>query len=226
MKNKMIKGLLLIIAATTLLLMGLGIIAWSTNIIFSIVFTALAIYTLFIKKWFIAFVSLAFLINNNAKALGIDVSLWHLILAALLFSIGFKLLFNKNSHKGVFTIIIDDEEDHLDSESESYNLSSILGSKVHYIHSDILTVVNCSVELGNMEVFLNQAQLKNNLLVIDVDVNVGSLTLHIPKTWKVIDNVSCLLGDSTLSRNFEGTSENTVKIIGTTSLGSVEIKSI
>ena len=159
---------------------------------------------------------------------------WTLILTAILASAGLAILYpHKNwrfhstiKHHGrsgdnlpKFT-----EGDIDNNPSVSVNFSSVS----RRIHANNLETVQLSCNFGEMEIFLDQAELAPTGAEIILNCSFGAIKLYIPRHWKIIDRLSCSLGGVDIERNFTALAENApqVTLTGSVSFGGVEIRFI
>lgn len=157
-----------------------------------------------------------------------EFSTWLLILTAVLFSIGFHSIFRKhpkvkshcNSRYGKDEYhTIEDIDDNNPFAKVSFGASS------KYLHAPALKTGQFSCNFGALEIFFDQVQPNPDGAEIFLDCSFGSISLYIPKSWKIIDNLTTSLGsvqnDMRLSRPDEHAPKVTLN--GSVSLGSIEI---
>ncbi|MFV0379271.1 MAG: LiaF transmembrane domain-containing protein [Anaerorhabdus sp.] len=230
MKNKKILGLSLVGLAVLILLKGFGFIDFEiTNIIMGIISLIVIMSGIAEKKWGKIFFGLAFLFWIYGNKI-YNISSFYLFMAALLLTVGFNMIFKNDKKSKFVSIVLDDDEKeetftHSDNQS-NFKLETNVGSRTHYINSKNLESISCNANVGSITIYLDQAELKNGTLNINLEINLGSVVLYIPKEWSVYDDVESTLGKVSSVGGFSTNSENTVRIYGDVSLGNLEIISI
>lgn len=211
------------------------------SIVFTIGLTAFLINGLVRRSFGIILFALAFLVIVNDERLGLEaITPWPVLGAALLGTIGLKLLFpgfHKHRAKRHGGRVI---AEHRSGETVSYENS--FGSVVRYVPAEILNV-RLDNSFGSMEIYFSDALLKGHVVNVDVDSSFGNVTLYVPKEWEVMNNAKQAFGsvkavelsfgfeqtaqDSTSANPAEASGEkNTLYITGEISFGALVIEAI
>ncbi len=207
-------GIVAIAAAVLVLLSSFGIITLGINIGILVAIAAIAviaIYSAFHFFWAgFFFLAATIIVIMNANGLYFDLegsAIGGLYIAAALLTVAFHLFFRKS----VFGISIGSDHD------------ATFGSATRYIEDEFeFEKLECN--FGSIKAFLEQAKPKNGHATIDVECNFGGIEIYVPKTWKVIDRVTCSFGNFE-QKNRSSTSEKspTLTITGECSFGAVTV---
>ena len=158
------------------------------------------------------------------------VSVWVLILAAVLASIGLGVLLpekkrhRKHQYEGCRP------EMHAEDGGDTNNpcVSVQFGSVSRYLRSENLETATLNCKFGALEVFFDQVQLSPNGAEMICNCSFGSIELFVPKEWKVVDKLNCTLGGVEYKGRHSTPEENSpqLTITGNISFGGVEIRSV
>lgn len=201
------------------------------SLLATVFLAAIVIHSVIRLNYFGIFIPAAFLYMIYSAPLSwVVISPWILILASILISIGFSLIFNKHSKKAWCS--------HHGSDHFSHNKENIddnnpytkvsLSSSSKYLHSDCLKSGNFKCSLGELELYFDQVQLSPEGAEIHLDCSLGSIILYVPKSWNVETKINITLGDVLDKKVNVNTSEGAPKLTltGRVSLGSIEVKHI
>jgi predicted membrane protein len=204
------------------------------TVIATAILAALVIPSLFNRNFFGIFFPLAFLYMIYREPLELpDISSWQLLVAALLASIGFSILFGTHRSKVVCFHKRNDysyksipNKEDIDDNNPYTKVN--FGSSSKYLHSDSLKTGQFIVSFGALEVYFDQAQLSPDGAEINIDCSFGAIELFVPKHWKVRDNIKATLGGVENNSRFASPSEDAPQLIinGNVQFGGVEIKYI
>ena len=199
----------------------------------TVLLAAIFIQSLVKLNFFGVFLSLAltYMIFQHPLDLYL-ISPWLLLLAAVLVSIGFHIIFRRQTkcqyeHRHEYH---DDGEyrtiEDVDGNNPSVKLS--FGSSIKYIHADALKSGRFTCSFGSVSVYFDQAQLDPGGAELYLDCSFGELKLYFPKDWRIVDKLSSSLGS--VRNDIKKTSDTdgfpAVTLTGGVSLGSIEILSI
>lgn len=156
-----------------------------------------------------------------------EITPWPVLGAALLGTIGLSIIFPKRNRwkKGShhFHVTCQDGEDCgeiLSGEEIWYEVS--FADAMKYIAGDVSKVcLECS--FGNLEVYFNDAVLKDNRANVVVDCSFGNMELYVPANWKVVTNIDSSFGGAEESGNCDPNGENTLFLKGEVSFGHLMI---
>lgn len=183
-------GILLILAAVVLVLdgfgakLGTGVSPW--RIIVGILVVGWIVRILLRRKPSDIFIPLAllFLIFEAplARAFGREdlISGWVLFLAAVLLTIGCRMLFRLKS----------------DESNEEQKSGGRIGDSSHYLDASSLNDGTADVRdnLGKVQVYVSDPSGYTGGGVITIADNLGSVTLHLPREWAIVTQTRDNLG--------------------------------
>jgi predicted membrane protein len=151
--------------------------------------------------------SLAFLLLLYQHVLGLSLSFWTILFAALLIDIGLSLIIGPFLHRRHFRkvlqifdgqserIIKDQTEDEDTDDGEKINLSGRFNSTVKYIHSQNLKTVKIAAHFCDLSVYFEQVEANNGKIEVYFDSAASNIELYIPQGWQVINELSPLLSN-------------------------------
>ena len=194
-KNNIFWGLFCILAAVLLVLSQINIIPNDdiVNLLLTVFFLEMLISGIKNMNWFKIFFSLAFIGIIYDEYLGtVTLTPWISLLAALLLSIGFSLIFSRNKYNNLKS-----EYDRND-DRERYNENNVVfnvafSSSAKHINSTDFCSANINCSFGALKIYLDNADILDSA-TINFDLIFAGVELYIPKKYKVINNVECLLG--------------------------------
>jgi predicted membrane protein len=158
-----------------------------------------------------------------------------LIIASILVTIGLSILLPKRHRKynKKFTnynkpkdcnqqVSVENSYDN----NPSINVS--FGATKHILQANSLEYAQLNCNFGSLEVYFDHVTPNPNGVTVDLKCSFGAIQLYIPRHWHVIDRVNCSMGGVDIDRGFSAPGENTpqITIIGSVSLGGVEISSL
>jgi predicted membrane protein len=209
------------------------------SILATVMLVALTIHSAVNRNFFGVFVPLAFLYMIYRQPLNfVQISVWLLLLAAVLASIGFSIIFPvrppnfvDHSHRNQFvpdgscgnSKYYSKSTENMDDNNPYAKVS--FGSSSKYLHADCLKSGRFFVSFGELEVFFDQAQLSPDGAELFLDCSFGSIKLYVPKQWRVIDWVRVSLGSVENDMRLACPDENAPELVlkGNVQLASVEI---
>ncbi len=230
MKNgrKIFWGVLFILGAVALLVGKLGYLGdfgfWS--ILLTIGLIGILIQGIFDRSFGTILFALAFLAIVNDKLLGIEaITPWPVLGAALLGTIGLDMIFPKHKWKNHIGIR-KEEIGEVIEEGTDGDLRFVVsfGESVKYVNSKEVSYVRGECSFGNLEIYFNNAELKNKQATVKVDCSFGSTVLHVPADWKVVLNVETSFGGADEHGHCNPSGENVLYVTGDVSFGNLEIR--
>lgn len=237
--NKIFWGVFLIIAAFIVICFPFGVF---DNIGFGTLAATVLLIPIFIKS----LTSLNFFgIFFSAAGLGIVYLTpfnkdfwWILLLAALLLTIGFQMLFGSIKKKRFDTQWQRNHPDQFQyhgKHSFSDNVENIngsvvncevsFGSSVKYLHSQSLQRANIKSSFAGAKVYFTDCIVDPNGAVIYIDSSFAGLELHIPSSWNVKQDVSSTVGAVDIVGNFSNVGPE-VLLTGNTGFSGVTVFAI
>lgn len=160
------------------------------------------------------------------------IPVWVALVAALLLQIGATIIFpKKNRFRNTVRNAV---RDHVSASSDTGSkeksghyeqgedfFENDLGSSTCYIDAARLGTFRVENDLGNLDVFIENAELYTGGGVIEVQNDLGKTTVHIPQGWAVDNRVNASLGSVRCSVPSEGSP--LITLIGSCDLGDVSI---
>ena len=241
--KKVFWGILFLLGALALLLGQLGYLEglgfWS--VFFSIVLLGILIEGMLTVSFGEILFSLAGLIIVNDELLHLEaITPWTVLGVALLGTIGLNIIFpkrkkwkvykgshwNKVWHGGknrgaIGCHVEEDNGEILSGEDIHYEVS--FGDAIKYISGQGISRVFLECSFGNLEVYFNDAVLKDNRADVAVDCSFGSIELYVPSGWKVITNIDNSFGGAEESGYGDPDGENVLYVKGDVSFGHMVI---
>ena len=223
---KIFWGLGFVLVAVALILDAIGVLAGITSplgevsilaLIGGLLLFAYAVSRLIRGKVEEIFLPLAFIFmifeKNIAYLLGRKdeniINNWLLFGCACLMWIGFSILFSgiKRKKKRKGEVFIDGN----------------IGSSVKYINCEGFKYEEIENDLGSYTVYFDNVEKYEGGGVLEIDNNLGSMTINVPSGWHIIMQVDNSLGGT--SAPSENNSDGpTITIKGDNNLGSVSVK--
>lgn len=170
------------------------------------------------------------------KPLGLPhISIWVLLLAAILCSIGLGMIIRKRPPRrqdvGNFSASsgntghVDTISDANEDDNNPYGKVSF-GSVTRYLHSTALRGGQFYASFGAIEVYCDQAQLAPEGAELFLDVSFGSIKLYVPRHWRVVDHMQKSVGgiDNDMRHVSLSGDSPTLVLTGNVSFGGVEIQ--
>lgn len=231
--KKIFWGILFILGALALIVGRLGYLEglgfWT--ILFSIGLVGLLIDGIFRKSFGTILFSAAFLAILHDKLLGIEaITPWPVLGAALLGTIGLSIIFPRHGqwkdhfHKNWHGSKEDIVREYLDGEEVRFECS--FGESVKYITSKELSLANLECSFGSLQVYFDNAELKNGAANVYVECSFGSAVIYVPSDWRVVINVNSSFGGVEEKGRCNPSGANTLQIMGDVSFGSLEVRYI
>lgn len=205
--KKIFWGVLFILGAVALIIGKLGYLGdigfWS--IFFTIGLLGFLVEGIFKRKYGTILFSLAFLIIVNDKFLGLEaITPWPVLGAALLGTIGLNILFpgkykiskhiGGTKHLLPEEIIIDNDECDDSEDGEEVRYEVVFGNAMKYVTSKSLSSVRGECVFGDLNIYLDNADLKNHQAEVRAEAVFGDIVLYVPAGWSVIQQVDTVFG--------------------------------
>ncbi len=163
--------------------------------VFKIGFTCLFVYLMYRgirrKDWGLIFIPGSLIFCQYDDLMGItSVSSFTIVFAAVLLTIGFNLLFNKDNFKrnnmeviydtdGQFTdYTVDDKKD-----GKKIVIDNRLGSTTRYIQEQDVKEIVVDNGMGQCTVYFQNCSLVDDVLKMKVDNGMGATTIYFPREW-------------------------------------------
>lgn len=211
MKN-IIGGIILLLVAVALVLYKLDIIAFDIfaglslwQIILGIVLLYFLVHSLFFHRSAGGtFFSLAFMGIVFSNELHIEKLVpWTLLVAALLATIAFEMIFGKKGHRDHFKYSGDNRGGMHHGNSNVITESvegDVINEKISftgvtkYIHSENFTSANIDCSFAGAEFYFDKAAIPSGRAVITVNSSFCGMTLFVPRNWEVQNDINSFFG--------------------------------
>ncbi|MBO4453187.1 MAG: hypothetical protein J5793_04565 [Clostridia bacterium] len=224
--GKIFWGIVLILSAVALILNGVGIefgygiTAW--RIILGIVLVAWLVYEIVRLKFTNLFFPLAFLFivfqGPIANACGMQgdkiIDVWIVLVAALLLTVGFKIMFRRKKVINVNGTNV--------NVGKNSTVGGKIGNETLYLDASDLSEVVVSEHLGSVEIFISNREAYDGNGQITICENLGKITVHIPGEWNVVTHSSENLGQVSIPQH-DATGDKSITLIITENLGQVVV---
>lgn len=241
---KIFWGVAFILVAVALILNALGVLASITSPFGEVSVFALAAGLLLLSHTVVQLVkgrigdifiplSLIFMLfeKNIAHVMSLDkediINNWLLFGCACLLSLGFSILFSgfkkKKRHFKLVHTFNDDDDDDDDDHCEIHHSEGNLGSTVKYINCDGFKYESIENNLGSFNVFFENVDKYEGGGVLEIENNLGSMTINVPSSWRIDMKIENSLGGFK-KPNDDGADGPTLKIRGENNLGGVTVK--
>lgn len=200
----------------------------------TVLLAAVLISSLVYLNFFGIFISAALLYLIYQAPFGWPVIIpWLLILAAVLASIGFSMIFHGRHHHWEHF----DWHEHCSSmDSCCKTGENIDGNDVYvktsfsesckYLHADCLKYAHLDSSFGKLSIYFDQVQLSPDGAQAFINASFGEMVLYIPGSWRVIDNLHAGFGavDNDMRNNTIDANAPTLTLTGNVSFGNLEIR--
>jgi Predicted membrane protein (DUF2154). len=196
----------------------------------TVLLAAVFVSSLVDLNFFGMFISLALLYPIYQQPLHLaEISVWLLLLAAVLASAGFSMIFHSHHHHWGNR----DWHDHWDGHArieENIDGNDVVAKasfseSCKYLHAESLKSARLVSSFGKLSVYFDQVRLSPEGAEAFVDVSFGEMVLYLSKNWRVVDNVHAGLGSVNNDiRNIPPEADApTLKLTGNVSFGNLEI---
>ena len=184
------------------------------------------------------FFSLAFLWALFGEAIGLPgASIWILLLAALLLTIGFSTIFPKKKkehewkehmesmHQTFDTCGAREVNENGEQTEASGNVSCYnkFGATTKYVTSSNFVSATLENHFGEMIVYFDNARIVGEDADIYVKASFGSVQLYLPREWRVENNINVTMGEVSEKNQSKSTGTPVVRLNGDVSLGDLKI---
>lgn len=244
MKNKFWRsfwGIFFLAAAALVVVNQMGILTYKLGfwaIIGSIIFALSLIDGLINRRITESVFSIAFLLMIYAQPLHITKLVpWTILLAAVLISIGLGIIFRNRFHTVAyankkikdFRNKRESISDHIFTDTVSNDkgahvvVDQTFSDTSRYIHSKELETIDVNGKMGDINIYLDDAQVAGDTVVMNLNITMTDLNIFLPLSWQIDNNLGTSLGELEI----EGTSNGggpTLLLQGHASLSDIDIK--
>lgn len=244
MKNKFWRsfwGIFFLAAAALVVVNQMGILTYKLGfwaIIGSIIFVLSLIDGIINRRITESVFSIAFLLMIYAQPLHITKLVpWTILLAAVLISIGLGIIFRNRFHTVAyankkikdFRNKRESISDHIFTDTVSNDkgahvvIDQTFSDTSRYIHSKELETIDVNGKMGDINIYLDNAQAASDTVVMNLNITMTDLNIFLPLSWQIDNNLGTSLGELEI----EGTSNGggpTLLLQGHASLSDIDIK--
>jgi predicted membrane protein len=220
--KRIFQGVLFILSAAFVVVSQMGYLGvysiWEALLI---AFLAIIVLNgIFIKRSFCILIPISLLVILFKAQIGIaNISSWTIIIAAILLAIGLSIIFRKG-HCSCKMKNKNFKKETRDENNIDINVS--MGSSIQYITSEDLESVNISCKLGELNVFFDEANIKEKEVTVHLNIALAGVELYVPKSWEIVNNVSTNLAEVE-DNNRKGNKNKKLILTGSVSLGALKI---
>lgn len=232
-KRNIFWGVFFILGAVFILAAKLGFMqdvgVWS--LIWTVLFAALLVRSLYRIDFFGIFFSVAFLGILYAEPLGITaITPWPILGAALLLGIGCKMIFPQKKRfrdrvhfriKGNPDVTPEKVINGQDGAQVSHQVS--FGSAVKYINSENFESASFECSFGYLKVYFDNAVMQSSSASVHLENSFGAMELYIPKSWMVENQMENAFAGTDEEGKAEPDGLHTLYLYGDNSFGGITI---
>lgn len=223
-------GIVLLLGAAAMLLGRFGFLGgigfWT--IVFDIFLLAALVRGIARRGFGTILFSLAFLIIVNDELLGLEaITPWPVLAAALLGTIGLKLLFpgfgrHGFSHPKRRGMNRNNRIEQYDRDGGRVSCENVFGDATKYL-SGVVSHVEIENVFGSTQVYFTEALLENHAATVQLESVFGSVVLYVPGAWQVLPNMETVFGRAEENGECDPYGEDVLHIEGSVVFGSLEI---
>lgn len=228
--NRTLSGILLIAAAVFLLLICFIPLPFTLSpgkLVATVLCFILGGYLIAHRHIDLIFIPIAILYvqfeGYIADSLGLTaplISRWILVAIVFLLCVGTRRLFKEKYRYKKYTDFVNGDDHSVPNHAENN-----LATKIRYVDAAAVGDVYFENNLGKLEVFIQNEENYPGGLTMKLENNLGSLTVHVPAAWNVVEkNSENQLGDIYIRPNTDPNGK-TLFIRAENNLGRTEIVS-
>lgn len=226
-------GVLFLLGAVAVIISRLGYLQglgfWS--VLITVFLAGFLINGVFKRNWGQILFSLAFIGIVNARLLGIEKLVpWTLLLAALLGTIGLNMLLPRRRliekhHFAEGKKTGDPAGDDVVAMAgeEEVHYQNSFGSAIKYFGYRQLEYAHLESSFGLLEVYFDNAVLKDQAGLVKVEPSFGVIRLYVPASWRVIIDVNTNFGGVEESGCCDPAGKEVLTVTGDISFGCLQI---
>lgn len=222
-------GIFFIVAAVAIILNQLGIFTGVSliNLVITILLIPIIIKSIKYINFAGILIPLSIIAILYADKLGIqNLTPWPILGAAIFLSIGLSFIIHPRNHRninGKNDEGFSSEESINETDKGEVNIYTRFSSSIKYINSDNLKNANLDCSFGAMKVYLDNVKFEGDEGIIDFNISFSGVEIYVPKQWKIINNVDCVL--AAIEEKNRPIEEGKVRVVlkGKTSFSGVEI---
>lgn len=223
-------GIVLLLGAAAILLGRFGFLGgigfWT--IVFDIFLLAILVRGITRGGFGAIIFSLAFLIIVNDELLGLEaITPWPVLAAALLGTIGLKLLFPGFDRYGFRhserrKMNRNKRSEQYDRDGSRVSCENAFGDATKYL-SGVVGHVEIENVFGSTQVYFTEVLLENHTATVRLETVFGGVVLYVPGAWQVVPNMETVFGSAVENGKCDSCGEDVLHIEGSVVFGSLEI---
>lgn len=225
-KREIFWGVMFIAIAAYILLNQLGLVdtvIGTGNIILAIVFFATLIKSITMLSFPGIFISMAFLwIIFDEYTAAPHISEIVIIFVAVLFSIGFSMIFPHKKRKINYADFNEKCEKYEEDDGNVF-CSNRFGASSKYINGRRLQSARIENSFGELKIFFDNAAMDGSSVNVSVSVSFGSLEMYIPKEWEIVNRVNAFAASVNEKNQGSPDGNHTVTLIGSVNFGEISV---
>jgi len=224
-KRNIMWGITFIAAAALILASKLGYIGELSivGLIITVLLIPVIIINLIDLDFFGSLIPLAIIGIIYDEPLGIEnLTPWTLIVIAVLLSLGLNFIIPKR-HRWKKKDMDMSEEIVDGGGNEDIILDAKFSGSVKYVTAKNIKNVSVDCSFAGVKIYFDNADINENGAHMNFDLDFAGAELYIPKSWKVIDDVNCILGGVEIKGSPNQTTDRTVTITGKATFSGITI---
>lgn len=227
-KGKIFWGMFLILGGIALVIDQLGLFTDTNivNVIIAIFLLCIVVKNIIKVNFSGILFPLAFIGILFDKQLGIEIiTPWTILITAGLLSIGLSMIFDKNPKWGKVKVDWDSKNYETINVEDEGNVivTTKFGASIKYINTDIFEKAHLECKFGGMEVYFDNATMKNDNAIVRIDAAFSGVELYIPKGWRVDNKTNVTFGALEEKNKNGSVITNTLTLVGNIKFAGVEI---
>lgn len=196
-----------------------------TTIILGIVFAGAAVGGLMNKNYNQAIYCGGFFYYFTQDTLGFpELSMWVILVSATLVAIGASFLGGTTGKKQMNGNSSSNGggSQWNQSTNSHESINTIFGDTEKFLNTQQLESVKAQSVFGDVKIYFEEAKIRGNQAVVDVEIVFGEVMLFVPRNWKVDCRVNTVFGDCTI-RGHQEVEEKTLVVNGHVIFGELQI---
>ncbi|MBF0780229.1 MULTISPECIES: LiaF domain-containing protein [unclassified Granulicatella] len=130
--------------------------------------------------------TILFFVYNSEYSFS-DIHTKTVLLIAVLTYFGLQFLFSSTHQKKIHVL--------KKKFNSSAHYTTLFGENIQYVSNKELDVMSARCFCGEINLYFNEADMKDDTLTLNAHVICGSMKLFIPSDWKVINQSTVLFGE-------------------------------
>jgi len=176
------------------------------------------------SNFFGFFIPPAIILTVFSEEVGLKEQAPYILIASILISIGLTAILRKPSAR-FGKVHLEKNMTFEDVTNDDMSCCVNFGASTKYIRSQNFEKAQLSCKFGALSAYFDETTLSPNGAVLYVDVQFGAVEIYIPKTWRVLSEISAFLGGvDEKGKNLPEPNSPVLTIKGNVCLAGVEIR--